>query len=88
MSRIVETNEEGAIHLSPELLGEPKPHTRYVVEVDGDTLTLRPEANVRPFWATATPQERADAFRRWANKKRPPAPPLPDEALRRENIYD
>ena len=88
MNRIVETNEEGAIHLSPELLGEPKPHTRYVVEVDGDILTLRPESNARPFWATATPQERAEAFRQWANKKRPSAPPLPSEALRRENIYD
>jgi len=88
MSRIIETNEEGAIHLSAELLGERKPHTRYVVEVEGDTLTLRPESSARPFWATATPQERAEVFRRWANTKRPPAPPLPAEALRRENIYE
>jgi hypothetical protein len=88
MSRIVETNEEGAIHLSPELLGESKPHTRYILEVQGDTLTLRPEGESQPFWATASPQERAEAFRRWANQKRPPAPPLPNEALRRENIYE
>jgi hypothetical protein len=36
----------------------------------------------------ATPEARAEAFQQWAMRKRPPAPPLSDEALRRESLYD
>jgi hypothetical protein len=86
MSEVVEVDAQGSLHLSPELLRHPKPHTRYVVEVQGDTLILRPET-ARPFWATATPEERAEAFRRWAALERPPAPALPPEAFSRESIY-
>ena len=87
MSRIVETNEEGAIHLSPELLGEPKPHTRYVLEVQGDTLTLRPEGPSEPLWVTSTAEEQAEAIRVWA-RSHTDGPNLPDEALRRERMCE
>lgn len=40
-----------------------------------------------PFWATATPAERARAFKQWASSHEG-GPGLPSEALRRENIYD
>ena len=33
-------------------------------------------------------EERIERFNRWANKPRNLPPPLSDEALRRENIYD
>ncbi|MBI3947805.1 MAG: hypothetical protein HY321_17930 [Armatimonadetes bacterium] len=87
MGQIVEVNEAGALTLEPEVLGHVKPHTRYLVERDNGTLVLRP-AEKLPFWATATPEERARAILEYASRKRPPAPDLPDEALRRENIYD
>jgi hypothetical protein len=87
MSEVLEVDAEGSLRLPAELLGNAKPHTRYVVDIQGDTLILRPEA-ARPFWATATPEERAEAFRRWAAVERPPAPDLPLEAISRDTIYD
>jgi hypothetical protein len=87
MSEVLEVDAEGWLHLPPALLGNVKPQTRYVVEVQGDTLILRPEA-ASPFWATATPEERAEAFRRWAAMERPPAPDLSLEAISRDSIYD
>jgi hypothetical protein len=40
------------------------------------------------FYATATPQERAQAFVEWARSHKPRnAPPLSDEAISRESIY-
>jgi hypothetical protein len=87
MTYILEVNEQGALYLPPELLGNAKPHTRYVLGVQGDTLILHPE-KPQPFWVTATPQKQAEAFRKWASMERSPAPTLPLEALRRENIYE
>ena len=40
-----------------------------------------------PYWETATPQERASRWRHWVQSHRG-GPSLPDEALRRENMYD
>ena len=86
MSQVLEVDANGALYLPAELLDHLKPHTRFVLEVQGETLVLRPE-NSQPFWATATPQERAQAFVVWAESHKD-GPGLPDEALRRENIYD
>lgn len=41
----------------------------------------------RPFFETATPEERARAAEEWANRHRSSAPPLSDEAISRESIY-
>ena len=87
MSEIVEVDDRGAIQLPSDLLAALKPHTRFVLEVQGEILVLRPVA-VPPFWETATSQERAEAARRWAVLERPKAPPLMDEALHREQMYD
>jgi hypothetical protein len=87
MKQVLEVDEQRSLHLGPAELGEVDPHDRYTVEVLGETLILRPEKH-RPLWETATPQERAEAIRRWASLPRPPAPALSDEALRRENIYE
>lgn len=87
MSEIVEVDERGAIQLPASLLAAVKPHTRYVLEVQGESLVLHPVATP-PSWQTATPQERAEAVRHWAALERPAAPPLPETALRREQMYD
>jgi hypothetical protein len=86
MSHILEVDGEGTLRLGPETLGAVKPHTRYSVDTVGKTLILRPIDGV-PFWSTATPEERAQAFRAWA-ARHVSGPGLPDEALRRESIYD
>jgi len=85
MREIVEVDAQGAIQLPRALLDAVKPHTRFMLEVQGETIILRP---ITPFWLTATPQERAEAARQWAGLERPSAPPIPDEALHRDRLYD
>jgi hypothetical protein len=90
MSQVVEINEEGTLRLPPEVIEQVKPHKRFAIEVDNGTLILRPETEEQPFWATATPEEWVEHFHQWlaSIRVRESGPPLPDEALRRENIYD
>jgi hypothetical protein len=86
MSQVLEVDAEGALYLPRELLGDVKPHARFVLEVHGDTLILRPVRS-HPFWETASPDERAEAFVQWA-RRHTTGPGLPDEAISREHIYD
>ena len=81
-------NEDGALTLPPEAIGNAKPHARFVLRQHGGLLVLQPEGQSLPFWMTATPLERAERFRQWANQERPDAPVLPLEALSRESIYE
>ena len=46
-----------------------------------------PDGAGLPFYATATPAERARAWREWCDRPRRPVPPLSDEAISRETIY-
>lgn len=86
MPYVVEVNDQGALPVPPELQGVVRPHSRYVLEIQGDVLVLRPEERP-PFWAAATPEQRKSAFLEWV-KRHPAGPGLPDEALRRESLYD
>jgi len=86
MSKIVEIDERGAIQLPGDLLAALKPRTRFVLEIQGETIVLRPVTALL-FWQTATPQERAEAARQWAELERPAAPPIPDTALHRDQMY-
>lgn len=81
MSRIIEIDEHGAIQLPDDVLAAVKPPVRYVVEVQGATLILHPEAE-HPVLAMASPAERAEAVRRWAALERLAAPVLTDEMIR------
>ena len=87
MRSIVKTNEDGGLYLPPELLGEAAKHQQFSLETTGKTIVLRPVSSSRAAWETRTPEERAAEFRRWAENHNNDAN-LPDEALRRENIYD
>ncbi|MGW8256790.1 MAG: hypothetical protein ACWGMZ_04825 [Thermoguttaceae bacterium] len=84
----LETNDDGGLTLPAELLGAAKPHAKFELEVLGDILILRPADKNKPFWQRATPQQRAEMFRQWAEAPRPPVPELSLESLRRENLYD
>jgi hypothetical protein len=90
MSHTVEISNEGTIRLPSDVLERMKPHTRFVVEVHNHIVVLRPEDEQQPFWATATPEEKTERFRRWIEeiRKQENSPALPDEALRRESMYD
>lgn len=87
MSHIVEINEEGVLTLPAEVLEQVKPYKRFMVEVHNGTLVLQPESKPLPFWATATPEERAEDLRQWVASHKG-GPGLPDEALSRETMYD
>jgi hypothetical protein len=91
MGQIIEVDEKGGLYLPPEVLGDEQPHTPYVLEARNGILTLtRLRTQLRqepPFWATATPEERAKDFLEWALSHKD-GPNLPDDALRRENMYD
>ena len=52
-------------------------------------LATAPHAEPRPFYETATPEERAKAYLEWAQSHDfVTAPPIPDAALRREAMYE
>ncbi|MBD1943973.1 AbrB/MazE/SpoVT family DNA-binding domain-containing protein [Coleofasciculus sp. FACHB-712] len=87
MSLIVEVSESGTLQLPAEILQVIQPNSRFVIEVESDRLILSPVPPAQPFWATATPEERAERLMQWVQSHQNGAN-LTDEALRRENIYD
>ncbi len=95
MSSIVEVNESGILQLPTEILEKIQPNSRFVIKVESVPnsitkqyrLILSPVPPEQPFWATATPEERAERLMQWV-KSHQNGVNLPDEALRRENIYD
>ena len=57
-------------------------------KVKQDLEEPSPENGDRPFYETATPQQRAQAFLQWAESHRGKNhPSLSDEAISRESIY-
>ena len=88
MAHILEINQQGVLQIPSEILPDSQPHTRYRVEVQGETLILRPEQN-HPFWQTATPEQRVARFREWITQtERPASPALSDEDVSRKTIYN
>jgi hypothetical protein len=90
MEHVIEVNEDGSISLPAEVVGDVAPRTRFVVERQNGKLILEPES-ASAFWEKLTPAERAADFRQWIasiRQREPAHPPLPDEALRRESMYD
>ena len=62
---------------------------RYHVEMLNGKLAIRPMTEEeKQAYAAMTPGERVKKFLEWANQPRPETPILPDEAFRRENLYD
>ena len=87
MSYIIEISETGTLQLPDEVLQAISPHTQFQVEVtDDNQVILSPLPPEQPFWATATPEERAERWQQWVRSHKDGVN-LPDEALRRENIY-
>ncbi len=88
MTMVLEVDEQGALRVPPEALGDAKPHTRFVLEKQGEAIMLTRGETGKSRFSEGTPEERVQAFLRWANRKRPPALPIPLESLRRENLYE
>jgi hypothetical protein len=85
--KVLETNESGELQIPAGVLGAG-PHARFRLEHDGEALRLIPEAP-RSVWKDLTPDERVRSFHDWvALLPKRKGPPIPAEALRRENLYD
>ena len=87
MDAIIEVSQEGTLQLPTEILEAIQPNTRFVVQVEENRLILSPVPPEQPFWATATPEEWTERWHQWVHSHQNGIN-LPDEALRREGIYD
>jgi hypothetical protein len=85
---ILEVSDDGMLHIPGKFLTGAQPHAQFELDVLGDIALLRPAGATRPFWQTASGQERAEAFEKWAGAAVPNTPNLPAECLRREGLYD
>ena len=52
------------------------------------TIPEPPTTEEKPFYEVATPEEWARELRAWAASHDPSIPPLSDEAMSRESIYE
>lgn len=88
MSHKARTNDRGQSRRSGS--GSTiRPATRYRVEMQDGKLAIRPMTEAeRQAYEAMTPEQRVKRFLEWANQPRPETPILPDEAFRRENLYD
>ncbi len=86
-STIIETDARGELRIPAGIL-RVGPYARFRVEHEGPALRLVPET--RQAVAQDSPaEERIRVFRDWVSGlPRRGAPPIPAEALRRENLYD
>jgi hypothetical protein len=83
----IEKNTLGAISLPLTAL-DSSDTREFKIKVVGDELIIYP-AHLK-FYEVATPQQRANLLleRLSHEKSDPNAPQIPDEALRRKNIYE
>jgi hypothetical protein len=90
MTLTVILNEDGSLSLPANLFKTVQPHTRFTVKIHNDLLLLYPEGKIPPqlpLWATVTPEEQATSLLQWIDSIKE-GPGLPDEATRRDSIYD
>lgn len=82
MTLILELTPEMEQHLQHEA-------ARHGQQAEAYALSLLRNALPASIYETRTPQERAQAYLEWAHSPVDmTAPPIPDEALRRENMYE
>jgi hypothetical protein len=82
---ILETNANGGLEIPASILNAG-PRARYRVEQEGSVVRIVPEA---PDNEALTPEMRAQRFLAWVEQlPKREGPPIPADALRRENMYD
>jgi len=85
---IVEVGDDGTLHVPAQFLAGAQPRSQYELNMSGKVVTIRPIEGERPFWETATVEERIGAFKQWAESVPANTPNVPAEKLRREEWYD
>jgi hypothetical protein len=82
----IEKNNLGAISLPLTAL-DSSDTREFKIKVVGDELIIYP-AHLK-LYEVATPEQQAKLIEEWANSKKSDTPSqIPDEALRRKNIYE
>ncbi len=61
MGQVIETDEQGQLVITAELLGSAQPHTRYKVETLGTKLVVEPEPAA---------EQRRQAYEEWEKQWR------------------
>jgi hypothetical protein len=84
---IVESGDEGALHVPADSLPKEKTRIEYVLDVCGGLTVLRLADDPEPNWKNPDPAKRAEEFLKYADLPRPPAPDIPLEFLDREHLY-
>ncbi len=57
MTRVIETDAEGRLVLPAEVLGDAKPHSKFVIEGNGSRLGVYPESAAPAKNQAMTPEE-------------------------------
>lgn len=84
MSLTIDLPPEVETRLREEAARRGQATEEYASRILAEVVEQQPEIAPRIL----TSQERAQAFREWAASRKVVAPPLPSEALRRENMYE
>jgi hypothetical protein len=71
MTRILEVEADGTLTLPPDVLGNARPHSRYVLETQGERLTLRPETTTpdKPETSPKPKTKRERSIERWEKER-------------------
>lgn len=85
---ILEVGDDGMLRVPGDMLPGGRPHSQFELEQVGNVTLLRPAGSTTVTDAALTPAERAAAFERWIESRRPAAPDVPADCLRRESLYD
>ena len=88
MAKRIETDDDGYIHISPDALGDKRPHAQYEIEREGNDIHLRFAQDHKQTRSKEEAEAWVREFRQWMRELAPRAPILPDEALRSESFYD
>ncbi len=87
MVKVIELNENDEWVIPKGLAGDTKEPAEYRVRMAGNILTLL-SVDEEPKRTKEEAEAWVRSFREWVKNIGPRGPHIPDEALRRENLYD
>ena len=87
MVKVVEKNKNGELVLPKEAFEPNDPNSRYAVQSTDGIITVTPVREEVPP-SDEEVEEWIRRFDEWMASIEPRGPHIPDEALRRENLYD
>lgn len=88
MSVYIEPNEKNELVIPLDRVKKLKRSARYKVDASGDMITVKPARVKRSARNRREAEEWVKSFQEWVDGLDPRGTSLPDEALRRENLYD